>query len=134
MIVVEHSPLNARLVQRSLGKNCFVAEVVEAAVGPADSIAFFEENEESNVGRVGFNGRTFLMLSMQTVLHKLPAGGSINLVELDIEGGEEALLEGDLAGLERVRAVIAEFNPTLMDYPWVIRRLQGAGFRYIATG
>src|SRR4051812_36112709 len=102
IIAVEPSPSNARLAQTNLENNGIAAEVVEAAVGPTDSMVFFEENEEANLGRVGSEGRPVPMLAMQSVLRKLPVAISVDLVKLDIEGGEEALLEGKLSWLECV--------------------------------
>lgn len=74
------------------------------------------------------------MLSMESILSILPAGIPIDLVKLDIEGGEESLLKGDLDWLRRVRSLIVEFHPDLIDYPLAIRTLQNAGFDYLAAG
>ena len=134
IIAVEPSPTNARLAQTNLENNGIAAEIIEAAVGPTDGSAFFEDHEVSTYGRVNSGGRLVPMLSMQSVFRKLPIGSSVDLVKLDIEGGEEALLEGDLSWLEHVQGIIAEFHPSVVDYPRMIKILQDAGFHYIVAG
>ena len=52
-------------------------------------------------------------------------------VKMDIEGGEGPLLQGNLTWLGRVRSVIAEFHPEVIDYPAAIRSIEGQGFRHI---
>ena len=51
--------------------------------------------------------------------------------EADIEGGEGLLLRENLAWLGRVRSVIAECHPEVIDYPAAIRSIESQGFRYI---
>ena len=131
IIAVEPSPENAQLVRLNLHGNNVQAEVVEAAVGAIDGIAFFEAAMDSNMGHVAKSGRPVQMVSMDTVLEKLPAGAQVDVVKMDIEGGEGPLLQGDLAWLGRVKSLIAEFHPEVIDYPAAIRQIEGQGFRYI---
>lgn len=134
IIAVEPSPTNVRLIHMNLENNNLVAEVIEAAIGPTNGTVYFEENQESNLGRVSSAGKQVQMLSMQSVLRKLPMGVCVDLVKLDIEGGEGALLTGDLSWLQQIRTIIAEFHPDLIDYPQAIERLRNAGYSYIAAG
>jgi FkbM family methyltransferase len=134
IIAVEPLPENARLARLNLANNNIKAEVIEAAVGPTDGTVCFEEHETSNRGHVSSQGREVKMISMKSLLQKLPAGAQIDLVKMDIEGGEEALLRGNLDWLAPVRSLIAEFHPPVVDYQQAIKTLQGAGFRYIAAG
>jgi FkbM family methyltransferase len=134
VIAVEPSPDNARLTRLNLERNQIVSEVIEAAVGPRDGTAMFEDASESNLGRVGGSngGRTVTMVSMETLLLRLPPGAEIDLIKMDIEGGEGPLLQDDnLKWLGRVRSIIAEFHPTLIDYPAVIKSVERQGFRYV---
>jgi FkbM family methyltransferase len=131
IIAVEPSPENAQLVRLNLHGNNVQADVVEAAVGARDGVAHFEAAVDSNMGHVGESGREVTMVSMDTVLRKLPAGVDVDVVKMDIEGGEGPLLQGDLAWLGRVKSVIAEFHPEVIDYPAAIRQIEGQGFRYI---
>lgn len=131
IIAVEPSPENAQLVRLNLHGNNVQAEVVEAAVGATDGVAYFEAAVDSNMGHLATSGRPVPMVSMKTVLEKLPTGAQVDVVKMDIEGGEGPLLQGDLAWLGRVRSLIAEFHPDVIDYPAAIRSIEGQGFRYI---
>ena len=134
VIAVEPSPENARLTRLNLERNRIVAEVIEAAVGPRDGTAIFQDAGESNLGRLDASsgGRAVTMVSMETLLQRLPAGAEIDLIKMDIEGGEGPLLQADnVKWLGRVRSIIAEFHPTLIDYPAVIKSVERQGFRYV---
>jgi FkbM family methyltransferase len=134
IIAIEPSVENARLARENLERNGVGAEVVEAAVGPADGTVRFSPARESNVGRTGFGDRTVPMMSMFSVLNRLPSTGCVDLVKMDIEGAEQELLTGDLRWLERVKSLIIEFHPTLVDYPGLVNRLRERGFDYIPAG
>ena len=82
------------------------------------------------MGHVAAAGREVAMVSMDTVLKRFASGVDVDVVKMDIEGGEGPLLQGDLAWLGRVKSVIAEFHPDLIDYPAAIRSIEGQGFRY----
>jgi FkbM family methyltransferase len=131
IIAVEPSPSNARLTRLNLERNGVNAEVVEAAVGPRDGTGFFAAERDSNLGRLQTAGRAVPIVSMATLLSKLPEGAEVDLLKLDIEGGEEALLKENVLWLRRVKAIIAEFHPDVIDYPAAIRAIEQQGFRYI---
>jgi FkbM family methyltransferase len=131
IIAVEPSHENAELVRLNLHGNNLQADVIEAAVGASDGVAYFDDAADSNMGRVATSGRAVRMVSMNTILETLPIGVQVDVVKMDIEGGEGPLLEGDLAWLGRVKSVIAEFHPAVIDYPAAIRHIEGQGFRYI---
>jgi FkbM family methyltransferase len=133
VIAVEPSPENARLTRLNLERNKIVAEVIEAAVGPRDGTAMFQDAGESNLGRLDATrgGRAVTMVSMETLLQRLPPGTEIDLIKMDIEGGEGPLLQDDdLKWLSRVRSIIAEFHPTVIDCPAVIKSVERQGFRH----
>ncbi len=134
IIAIEPSVENARLTRENLERNGICAEVVEVAIGPVDGTVRFSPARESNVGRTGFGDRTVPMMSMFSVLNRLPSPVGVDLVKMDIEGAEEELLTGDLSWLERVKSLIIEFHPTLVDYPGLVNRLRECGFDYIAAG
>lgn len=73
------------------------------------------------------------MVSMATLLNTHGIT-TVDLLKMDIEGGEQALLDGDLAWLSQVRAIIAEFHPDVVDYEALVQRLIAHGFRYVAAG
>ncbi len=129
---IEPSPENARMARLNLQRNRVAAEVIEAAVGPHDGTARFEDAGDSNLGHLGATteGRLVTVLSMETVLRRLPVGAEADLVKMDIEGGEGPLLQENLGWLKRVRSIIAEFHPTIIDYPAAIKSIEAQGFRY----
>lgn len=132
VILVEPSPDNAHLARVNLNNNHIHAEVVEAAVGPTDGTAFFEESAMSNMGHVADEGKQVVMVSMATLLARSPHT-PVDL-KMDIEGGEDVLLQGDLAWLNHVNGIIAEFHPEVIDYPRAITTIERAGFKYIPAG
>jgi len=134
IIAIEPSVENARIARQNLERNNVCAEVIDAAVGPTDGMVHFSEARDSNVGRIGFGDRKVQMLSMLSVLSRLPSPGYVDLVKMDIEGAEQELLTGDLSWLQKIKALIIEFHPTLVDYPGLVNRLREAGFEYIPAG
>ena len=66
---------------------------------------------------------------MQSVLESTPTG-SADLVKMDIEGAEGALLNGDLGWLERVESLIIEFHPAAVGYGDLVDILKLAGFTH----
>lgn len=132
IVTVEPSHSNGQILKRNVPAG---TTVVHAAVGPSDGTTRFASDAASNLGRVDTGGEPVLQVSMQTVLDLLPAGSRVDLLKLDIEGGEEELLtSGDLAWLERVDAIIAEFHPGMVDYQGLIQVLVSHGFDYIPAG
>jgi len=131
VVAVEPSPDNARIARLNLQRNGVKAEVIEAAVGPHDGTARFEEAGDSNLGHLGTaeGGRPVTVMSMDTLLDRLPDAHA-DLVKMDIEGGEGPLLRENVGWLRRVRSIIAEFHPTMIDYPAAIKSIEDQGFRY----
>lgn len=130
VVAVEPVPANADLARRNLRANSVPGQVVEAAVGPCDGTIGFESHRDSNRGRAGGTACLVPMASMSSILAMTPTGRA-DLVKIDIEGGEEALLLGDTAWLANVGAVIIEFHPPLVDKPRLVAVLRDAGFRYV---
>jgi len=64
---------------------------------------------------------------MATVLRMLPEDTAVDLLKVDIEGGEENLLCGDVEWLARVKALLAEFHPALIDYATVKKTILDSG-------
>jgi FkbM family methyltransferase len=131
IICVEPVQSNARLARINLKSNGIQAEIIEAAVGPLDGKAHFAENAVSNMGQISETGREVHMVCMASLLRKLPQDEMVDLLKIDIEGGEQALLtEGDASWLSRVREIIIEFHPTLVDTKDLLACLKNAGFDY----
>ncbi len=131
LLAVEPHPANVDLARRNLEQNHVPAELVEAAVGPRDGTVRFEENDASNQGHVGQGELEVSLVSMETLLKRLPDDMMVDVLKLDIEGGEQDLLTENLGWLGRVRSLIVEFHPDRVDYPGLIAQVERAGFRYI---
>lgn len=132
LIAVEPSPINAALLRTNLATNGVRAQVVESAVGPADGTTCFARARDFNQGSIAAAGDERVpMLSMESVLRRCGEGRAVDLVKMDIEGGEQQLLTSDLGWLDRVRALIVEFHPAVVDYPGLLSVLRRAGFRYV---
>jgi FkbM family methyltransferase len=134
VIAIEPSHENARITCQNLERNGVCAEVVEAAVGSTDGMVPFSEARDSNEGRTGFGEHRVRMLSMFSVLSRVPSVDHVDLVKMDIEGAEQELLTGDLSWLQKVNSLIIEFHPTLVDYPGLVNRLRQCGFDYVPAG
>jgi len=140
VIAVEPSEANASLTWMNLSANGVSAEVLEAAVGSEDGTVLFDAGPGATCGRVvdynapdgsgqrvGAAQTAVRLMSMATILRLLPEDAVVDLVKLDIEGGEENLLSGDVSWLYRVKALIAELHPNLIDYPKVKKTILNSG-------
>ncbi len=133
LVAVEPDPANARLARRNL-EPCG-ASLIEAAIGPEDGVAWFDSSRDSNLGSVASSqsGSQVQMVSMSTLI-ETSGIETIDLLKMDIEGGEQALLTGDTAWLSSVNAIVAEFHPSVVDYAGLVQVLVDSGFRYIPAG
>lgn len=138
IIAVEPSPSNATLIEQNFTANSVPGKVIRAAVGPVDGEVFFACSDESNIGHVARDGDIgslrVPMVSMDTVLREIPPGIRVDVLKLDIEGGEGPLFDGDLHWLERVDFIVAELHPETTDCDRIGERLREAGFRFITAG
>lgn len=130
VIAVEPDASNAALVRRNFELNGISGHIVQAAIGPSDGTTRFQAAAESNQGHVSPEGSVVSVVSMATILNQfhLP---QVDLVKMDIEGSEQTLLTGPSEWLSRTKAMIAEFHPTLIDYPGLTGLLEQQGFTYV---
>lgn len=133
---VEPDPQNVALARRNMRANDVEGRVIHAAVGSSDGeTRFAAAKAASNLGHVGPSGRAVRQVSMATLLAELPPDRRVDLLKLDIEGGEQDLLMADdVEWLTRVDAIIAEFHPEVVDIPRLITQLQRHGFEYFPAG
>ena len=101
IIAVEPDLNNALLAEKNIKDNGINGYVIRAAISASDGVATFETSGDSNLGRVVASndlkvGEQVRMISMSTLLNDLPKNQIIDLVKMDIEGGEQQLLSGDL--------------------------------------
>lgn len=130
VIAVEPDTTNAQLARKNFDLNGIPGEVVGAAIGPADGIAKFQAADDSNQGRLSQEGQAVEMISMRSILDRFQLS-EIDLVKIDIEGSEQALLTGPREWLSRTKAVIVEFHPRLVDCRALARLLELEGFNYV---
>lgn len=143
VIAVEPSTLNAHIARINLETNNIHADVLEAAVGAEDGTVLFDQGPGATNGRVVDYGdpskkgsstpaqTAVEMVSMATVLKLLPEDTSVDLLKIDIEGGEENLLSGDVSWLASVKTILAEFHPGLIDYPAVRKVILASGLQCV---
>ena len=131
IVAVEPLAENARLLRHNLRQNDIAATVLECAVGAAAGEGRFARSEEPNSGRLVPDGELAVdVCSMATVLAALgELGGCVDIVKIDIEGGEEALLGGRPDWLANVDTVVVELHPDLADIDGVVRGIERAGLR-----
>lgn len=130
-LAVEPSASNAAIARENLAQ--LDIPLIEAAVGPSDGVAYFAASAESNLGRVAESGAEVQVLSMETLLGRL-GRDTVDLVKVDVEGAEQELFTERTGWLAQVQAMIVEFHPELVDYPGLVRGVEGAGFRYVQAG
>jgi len=133
IVAVEPDPQNAELVRRNFRQNAIRGYVVEAAIGPQDGTVRFSSEVDSNIGHVSLEGREVPMVSMETLCasHALQR---IDVLKMDIEGGEQQLLSGPIGWLSNVKSIVAEFHPDVIDYAACVSRIENAGLRWIRPG
>jgi FkbM family methyltransferase len=133
IVAVEPNPANVLLTRRNLSQNGIKARVIEAAVGPRDGVARFSDAIDSNLGSLSDEGREVRMISIPTLCFD-EGIESIDLLKMDIEGGEQALLSGEIDWINSIGAIIAEFHPDRVDYPGLTERITNEGFTWIRAG
>lgn len=129
-VAVEPDASNASLLRRNLEQNGIDAVVLEAAVGGADGTASFASSRESNLGRLTPGGVSVRVLSMPSVLRSL-GDRRVDMLKVDIEGGEGDLFAADTGWLDRVDAIMMEFHPNAAAVAPIVARIERHGLRHI---
>jgi FkbM family methyltransferase len=138
---VEPVPANIKMIGRNIELNRLPVKVFEAAVGPENGTAQFRISlDDFAGGSASYTGPasydhmeviTVKMMSVPAILDEL-GWDRVDLLKLDIEGGERELLAGNPGWLQRVGAIIGEGhkgfhgNYTVED---IAEQLRPAGFR-----
>jgi FkbM family methyltransferase len=134
LVIVEPHPANAFVARLNLEKANAEVTMMEAAVGSSDGTARFSASEHSNLGFVEYGsvGDT-RVISMDTLFNE--AGiERIDLLKVDIEGGEADLFSKNLGWLASVGCIIAELHPDLINAREVRENICSKGFRHITPG
>jgi FkbM family methyltransferase len=131
IVLVEPDAANAEVLRSNAAQCRAALDIVVAAVGPEDGIVLFSESEESNLGRISEKGRPVPCVSMHSLI-KTTGLTRIDLLKIDIEGGEGQLLSLANDWLDLVGSIMIEFHPQAVDERALIALLQSRGFRYFA--
>lgn len=135
IVAVEPLPANAELLRSNLQANNIPAQVVEAAVGPTEELVNFAPAVDHSAGKLVVNGGIEVrVVNVDRLLKRFKDPASVDLLKLDIEGGEEELLSGDRAWLAHIDSIIVEFHPWMVDYPGLVSLVECEGFQYIPAG
>jgi len=134
VVIVEPQPGNAAMARQNLSTLGPGTMLIKAAAGSKDGSAQFEESEESNRGRLcpGSTGTT-RVVSMATLLDEAGITGEVDLLKVDVEGGEADLFSGNLEWMGRIKALIIELHPDLVDTHQIIEIIKNQGFQYIPS-
>lgn len=127
---VEPLSENAELARENFARNNVRGEVIQAAVGLTDGVGWMETGREPNLGRLGARGVEVRVVGISSLLEGL---GQVDLVKLDIEGGEGDLLEAP-EWLDACRSLVVEFHPAVVDRDHLVATLQGRGFAFYPAG
>lgn len=135
VVVVEPFSENVRLARKNLSQSRGDVVLVEAAAGSSDGFADFSAAVDSNRGSVAFGttGKT-RVVSMATLFKEVGIGPRVDLLKVDIEGGEAELFSRDLEWLDDVQNIIVEFHPDIVDVGPITQAICSRGFRHVAPG
>lgn len=132
----EADPALVELLRANLaGNGAADVEIIHAALWTSTGeITFRCEGSDSGMieslpGAVPGMSRSVPSLRLRDVLRS----ERIDLLKLDIEGAEDAVLEDCEPALDRVRAIVMdlhEFDPAIRQAPRVLERLTRLGFAY----
>ena len=133
LVAVEAAAENARIAQANLAANGVPAKVIHAAAGLVTGQAWFETRTESNLGRMlpheAPGTVPVPVVGIRELMERFPQG-QVDLVKMDIEGGEEALLGHDTGWLAGVRALMVEWHDDRADSRPLIQNVVAAGFEH----
>jgi FkbM family methyltransferase len=101
---------------------------LRAALWREDGSISFDASGPSTGSRItgAGQGESVPAASLRTVLEKHAGASSIDIMKIDIEGAEQAALEGNAGLLACVDMLIIELHPDLCDAATVLRELRAA--------
>ncbi len=134
ILAVEAVLANAEVAVKNFRDNQLKGEVIHSAVGAESGEAWFLGRAESNLGHLtpdGASSRAFRVpvIGICELLDRFP-GGAVDLVKMDIEGGEAGLLGQNTEWLARVRALMIEWHDDQTDSRLLIQAILNRGFQH----
>lgn len=123
---VEPSPETYRLLEQNRRANPGLAwHLYRAAIGPADGTVAFRINpQESLLGAISADGDARVLSVSLTTFLSDHVKGPVDLLKMDIEGGEEAALCGHEQALASVKTLLIEIHPDCCDAQRVLDSLK----------
>jgi FkbM family methyltransferase len=141
VVAFEPDPFNAWLLDRNLTENGVENVIVSnAAVGAQSGSIRLHRYRSTNYGRhslltdYGYGPRMVPIVDLDGALHQLGlADRPVNVLKIDVEGYEPAVIAGATKTLERTAAVMLEYSPDLssaggLSGQDMVDRPLGAGF------
>lgn len=121
VVAFEPDPFNAWLLDRNLAENAIENAIVSnAAVGARSGSIQLHRYKSSNRGRhslltdYGYGSRMVPLVDLDSALERLGlAERPVNILKIDVEGYEPAVIAGARKTLDRTAAVILEYSPDL---------------------
>lgn len=137
LVAVEPEPSNLRLLYKNLEPYITTgrAVVVSAAAASTNGVSRFAVSRSSNLGHIDSEGGMAVnTVTIDTLLDYFPAR-AVDLLKLDVEGGEQDLLTADnIQWLDHFNGVIAEFHPLQVEYERLTSTIASWGLRYFPAG
>lgn len=127
IICVEPEPGNAEILRRNFALNKIRAHFLDAAVTVDDGEVMLQRFDQDYAHQIvdrADNGLIVRGLSVPSIM-RLFGWDAIDLVKMDIEGYEAALLTRNAAWLNKVRALAMEVHP-----PFTVDKLREAVVQY----
>ena len=131
VIAFEPRPINIAFFKKHMRINDLGnVELVEAGVSDKTGEGSFQANTGTGTGHLSENGNITVKVVTLDGLYRTGKCPKPDLIKIDVEGGEMAVLEG-------AREMIEESKPTLLvathgdtEYEFVVRFLEETGYEY----
>lgn len=141
LIAVEPVTENFDLLRSNCQRNGVTPSLFNRCIGPAsgkgklyrDRSSYQYSMHEPVSGGSGSPSLEVETMTMDAITAEC-ALRQIDILKVDIEGAESALFAECASWISRVRLIIIEIHPTLVDYSGVIRAITKNGFRYFPPG
>lgn len=133
VVCVEPHPESFRLLTLNGQQNGFAWHTVPCAVGAMSglgTLSVHRLSQQHHLADIAPAGAISVRVKRMAELLEDAGLDEVDLLKVDIEGGETALFSEDASWLKRVRVIIVEFHPGLVDYPRIAQRVVKYGFRF----
>jgi FkbM family methyltransferase len=123
---------NAHIARLNFEANGIDGAVLTAAVSPRPGSVHFVETTESNLSHIGEGELSVPAVTPDQLLEKM--GGSVDLVKMDIEGGEGPILtDTDPSWLRKCAVIVAELHESTIPPNQMVEIICNQGFVHRST-